>query len=100
MADELISRDALLKAINDDERGKNIHHMRSGKLLLSIQIILEHLHFAPTVDAVEVVRCKDCEYFLKAEVNGKDFLICQVTDKEIFEDDFCSYGERKENGEM
>ena len=47
-------------------------------------------------DVVPVVRCKDCQYFLKAEVNGNGFLICQVTDKEIFEEDFCSYGERKD----
>ena len=49
----------------------------------------------PAADVVEVVRCKDCEYFLKAEVNGNGFLICSVTDKEIYEEDFCSYGERR-----
>ena len=49
----------------------------------------------PAADVVEVVRCKDCEYFLKTEVNGNGFLICSATDKEIFEDDFCSYGERR-----
>ena len=47
-------------------------------------------------DIPRVVRCKDCKYFLKAEVNGNGFLICEVTDKEIFEYDFCSYGERKD----
>lgn len=49
----------------------------------------------PAADVVEVVRCKDCEYFLKTEVNGNGFLICSVTDMEIFEDDFCSQGERR-----
>ena len=53
--------------------------------------------FKLATDVVEVVRCKDCEYFLKAEVNGNGFLICSVTDKEIFEEDFCSYGERRES---
>lgn len=46
-------------------------------------------------ERVEVVRCKDCKHFLKAEVNGNGFLICSVTDKEIYERDFCSYGERR-----
>ena len=56
----------------------------------------------PTVDAVSVVRCKDCVYF-----NAKNSLetqgICMCGEKEMnyggefypFADDFCSYGERK-----
>ena len=52
-----------------------------------------------TVDAVPVVRCKDCEYY---EI-GKDYLpYCNHCDGGIAdyprEDDFCSYGERKDNG--
>ena len=47
------------------------------------------------VEYMPVVRCKDCKHFLKAEVNGNGFLICSVTDKEIYEHDFCSYGERR-----
>jgi hypothetical protein len=54
---------------------------------------------APTVDAVEVVRCKDCEYY---EI-GKDYLpYCNHCDGGIADyprkDDFCSRGERKDNG--
>ena len=52
----------------------------------------------PTVDAVEVVRCKDCKYY---EI-GKDYLpYCNHCDGGIADyprkDDFCSYGERKDN---
>ena len=53
----------------------------------------------PTVDAVEVVRCKDCKW---AEY-GKDYepycnhwksgLYANIKDA-----DFCSYGERKDHG--
>ena len=51
---------------------------------------------APTVDAVPVVRCRDCKHFKRnlendtycSSVNG-------LTDPE--EDDFCSYGERRVN---
>lgn len=49
---------------------------------------------APTVDAVEVVRCKDCKFFVKA----KDWFACQKWYMDIRKDDFCSYGERKEDG--
>ena len=53
---------------------------------------------APTVDAVPVVRCKDCKHFKRnlendtycSSVNG-------LTDPQ--EDDFCSYGERKEGAD-
>ena len=50
---------------------------------------------APTVDAVEVVRCKGCiHYCLKQPGYGlcKDLAVLRK------DDDFCSYGERKENG--
>ena len=44
----------------------------------------------PTADVVEVVRCKDCEFF------SPKTDICRCHDTPIYEDDFCSYGERKE----
>ena len=47
-------------------------------------------------DAVPVVRCKDCVYKASAEVID-GFLICPASGMEICDDDFCSYGERKEN---
>lgn len=90
MADELISREAAKEEILAWARCiTNPKYLNTEDAMF----VLDNL---PSVDAVKVVRCKDCEYFLKAEVNGNGFLICQVTDKEIFEDDFCSYGERKE----
>jgi hypothetical protein len=50
-----------------------------------------------TVDAVEVVRCKDCIYY---EI-GKDYEpYCNHVTHGIpypKADDFCSYGERKDN---
>ena len=65
---------------------------------------------APTVDAVEVVRCKDCEY--KRELEGH--LVCGDSMRagmgvDVFEiptyyfgkiapDDFCSRGRKKDNG--
>ena len=49
-----------------------------------------------TVDAVPVVRCKDCEYLVNATINANGFLICDISDMEIAPDDFCSYGERRE----
>lgn len=53
---------------------------------------------APTIDAVPVVRCKDCVYKASAEVID-GFLICPASGMEICDDDFCSYGKRKESNE-
>ena len=51
---------------------------------------------APTVDAVEVVRCKDCIHW------NKDALACDILPwvdssehENWYAEDFCSYGERK-----
>ena len=51
---------------------------------------------APTVDAVEVVRCKDCVNYCGFEhcKNG----ICDVdsvSKRAVYPNDFCSYGERR-----
>ena len=58
----------------------------------------DDIESAPTVDAVEVVRCAQCKHFKRnlendtycSSVNG-------LTDPQ--EDDFCSYGERKEGAD-
>ena len=52
---------------------------------------------APTVDAVPVVRCKDCKYWVEEKELGM-FCGCwggMLTSCK--QDDFCSYGERKDN---
>ena len=56
----------------------------------------EWLDMRPTIDAVPVVRCKDCSYWKAAKLNTKGFLVCPASGMEITEDDYCSYGERKE----
>ena len=49
----------------------------------------------PTVDAVPVVRCRECKYRFKN--NGHDKSSCPIIDANIWmdDDDFCSHGERK-----
>lgn len=54
---------------------------------------------------VEVVRCKDCIYY--EETFGKDSgkpcgygrcgCTCQIITGIVYDEDFCSYGERKDN---
>ena len=47
---------------------------------------------APTVDAVEVVRCRDCKYHEDTLVIG--FEHCCLYDLTMRYNDFCSYGKR------
>lgn len=52
----------------------------------------------PVSDVVEVVRCKDCKYAKKSkDVLGIPDYECLKTDITCLDaDDFCSYGERKD----
>ena len=51
---------------------------------------------APAADVAPVIRCEECRYYQNAKLNKKGFLICPASGMEITEDDYCSYGERKE----
>ena len=59
--------------------------------------VIPDIDNAPTVDAVEVVRCKDCVdcYAAKMRSGGIYFYQCLRNDIEVKQDDFCSYGERR-----
>ena len=50
----------------------------------------------PAADVAEVVRCKDCKNLVNTTINANCFLICDISDMEIAPEDFCSYGERRE----
>ena len=47
---------------------------------------------APTIDAVQVVRCKECKHSVYDELIHERWCGC----KEVQDDDFCSCGERSE----
>lgn len=62
--------------------------------------ILDFLRDCSTVDAIPVVRCKDCKY---GDYDSKPdgAMVCLRTKDGFWrkETDFCSYGERKDNDE-
>lgn len=51
------------------------------------------LHSAKAIDAVPVVRCRECKY--RDGTPGQPNIQCG----QMHEDDFCSYGERKEGAD-
>ena len=48
---------------------------------------------APTIDAVPVVRCRECKYHKDTSVT--EYEHCCLIGQTVRYDDFCSHGERK-----
>lgn len=87
MNNDLISREALLEAIRTDVAP------------FTLSMVFRHIHSAPAVDAVEVVRCKDCKYYKKGSCELHSVWPDEYStgyDYRPDDDDFCSYGERRE----
>lgn len=60
----------------------------------------DYVRYAPTIDAVTVVRCKDCKYWLCVEdgfgdCTNRRFHLDGCADPSMKMDDFCSCGERR-----
>ena len=64
----------------------------------------KNIHEAPTIDAVPVVRCKDCEYaYINSFSMASGVVLCRHWTNYadgirtiMQQDDYCSYGERRE----
>ena len=93
----LIDADAILKA---DENSDKALVLGSGKALeIAYAWLKKKVVDAPTVDAVIVTRCGDCKYRIYRYINEEIGEIggCELFNRAMSNDDFCSYGERKEN---
>ena len=60
---------------------------------------------APTVDAVEVIRCRECEYwnteeksYFGTKCRCERFSLVGYSENYMLPNDFCSYGERRTDG--
>ena len=102
--DDLISRNDLVAWIRNLEI-TNMSRVADGLKPKGLDTdgMLHMVLKMPTVDAVEVVRCKDCiHWYEPEEVCLKiysDGAVSQYAWQNRNPDDFCSYGERKEKGE-
>ena len=78
-----------------------------GSLGGAVSGVMMHVDDAPTVDAVEVVRCSDCKHWIKADrgswqMRGRTDGTCKMLAgqhcAEMYmteHDHFCAYGERR-----
>ena len=90
------------------ERDKIPHELVSGNpfkhgnsMRGGIRKALRCVEQAPTVDAVEVVRCRECKYHYREQepCHGKSVHYCKLPHMrgvEVFKEFFCYYGDRKE----
>ena len=100
----LIDRDSLMAQLEDrqaflvKEWGYRDHYTRG------FEEAVDKVEDQPTVDAVEVVRCRDCKHCMMCyplKEIGKEAVqawYCKDLKSYRKPDDFCSYGERKYNG--
>ena len=86
---DLISRAALLQEFETESSCHNndLWH------ITGIKAFIEN---APAVDAVEVVRCKDCKRWGTGAACETDFVkCCEFANYMIGANGYCLYGERK-----
>ena len=93
----LIDADAIIDFIDMG------HYRNPLETCFSERDVVDMLEGAPTVDAVKVVRCRDCKWYMPGDL-FTDIMFCHRLKKEngkpakynYSADDFCSYGERKD----
>ena len=76
------------------------HLQHPGELCYSEVDVANILLHAPTVDAVPVVRCRECKYLEKDDGLKYGRMCLKLGNSSLcHDDDFCSYGERKEGAD-
>ena len=103
----LIDRAALLEQLETFREDKEWRSQRTiwerWLRTVGIDIFAEAVKRFPPVDAVEVIRCKDCKHYQFGEIFTDIKFCCRLKDRHgkvhrynYTDDDFCSYGERVE----
>lgn len=84
-----------MRLIDADELWNSI---RNDVAPFNVSMVSRHIHNSSTIDAVSVVRCKDCKY-CQYDYLSKRYSCFKVLGfwvrAMIKPTDFCSYGERK-----
>ena len=91
-----------MRLIDADELKKHIMYTASlggwlGETIEEIKkLAIKYIDLVPTIDAVEVVRCKDC---IEAESEPYSRLLCKASGRLVDNDDYCSWGRRRVRNE-
>ena len=92
---EYVESEAVMKTAKDG------NHSDFGRSMADLTSLREVREDTPAADVVEVVRCKNCKYFCPYEGEEHKGDCAELVGLEscVYEDDFCSYGERKDGDE-
>lgn len=97
----ILKRRKMVSRLVDADALKPISASFDGKIIFIVT--LNEIRNAPTIDAVPVVRCKDCVCAEKFPHEENVFKCTHPQwDKSeygVYEDDYCSYGERRKDDE-
>jgi hypothetical protein len=87
----------MVKFINVEEaRAYALEHFPSPVVRKPIETVLDN---CPLVEVVQVVHCKDCKHYCPydGEEHKGDCLELVGLESCVYQEDFCSYGERRDN---
>ena len=90
MAKEYIEKKTILDGTLPLIEFRKQHHINAE----DYEGLVRWLSTLPAADVVEVVRCKDC---IISYCNSDGDFVCGRTGVNVDDDDFCSYGERRDN---
>lgn len=78
-----------------------IEYFERYEFRIPITELVREIETAPTVDAVEVVRCRECKNWIHKDLIGcTDFVkLCKWGGYMVGANGYCVYGERKEGAE-
>lgn len=95
MSNDLISRSALIEECNELSAIEWNQKAAPVSWADAYEHFADDLENAPAVDAVEVVRCKDCAFYDFGECDNYRMDVSDGAHFYPYPDDFCSYGERR-----
>lgn len=88
----LIDGDALIEKFNEKvDMAECLIDARTAERFATFCALADAVEEMPTVDSVPVVRCRECKY------HNKPPCPMRLSFNWTEDNDFCSYGERKEN---
>lgn len=90
------------KSIDEQPTADVVKKEKWDRLLENSIILAEAVQKYQLADVVEVVRCRDCTWWKSIfSWNGKEHKVCvrDASEPPREQNDFCSYGERREDAE-
>ena len=91
----LIDADALIFALETQDYSGSPESLEDWTPQDLTKAEIADINNAPTIDAVEVVRCKDCKYY----ESKCAYPFCYYTENNVELNDYCSFGEKTDEDE-